>query len=42
MNYKTCPNCEKKLDRLVSSRYILKDSTTAVINEIRLPGYSDL
>lgn len=34
MSYKTCPNCDKKLDGLLSSRYILKDSTTAIINEI--------
>lgn len=34
MSYKTCPKCDKKLDGLLSSRYILKDTTIAFINEL--------
>lgn len=34
MSYKTCPNCDKKLDGLLSSRFILQDSTIAFINGI--------
>lgn len=34
MSYKICPNCNKKLDGLLTSRYILKDTTTAFINGI--------
>lgn len=33
MSYKICPNCNKKLDGLLTTRYILKDTTIAFINE---------
>jgi uncharacterized protein YbjQ (UPF0145 family) len=35
MEYKICPNCNKKLDGFMASRYIVKESTTAIINEYR-------
>lgn len=34
MIYKICPNCNKKLDGILTSRYILKDANIAFINEI--------
>jgi hypothetical protein len=35
MEYTICPNCKKKLGSFMSARYIVKDTTTSLINEFR-------
>lgn len=37
MSYKNCPNCEKKMDGLLTSRHILSESTTTIINSFHSP-----
>lgn len=38
MSYKHCPHCQKKLDGLMTTRIILKDSTNAFINQFNFPN----
>lgn len=38
MSYKHCPNCQKKLDGFMTSRYILSDKTNAFINTFNTPN----
>jgi len=37
MSYTHCPNCQKKIDGFLTSRYILSESTKEVINSFHFP-----
>jgi uncharacterized protein YbjQ (UPF0145 family) len=38
MSYKHCPNCQKKVDSLLTSRIILSDSLITLINSFNFPN----